>query len=234
MSVLGPTVSPRDDAIRAYAGAFLTDRECCEDFALALGRAFPVGASAAAAMKFRGVLDRQHARRVDHLRQSVEHRRLAEPVPPEMTTLSTACPAIFSAVAIFGDIGQPAIMSSVIGSRGGTDRDRGAAQHGSRTMTLTRLPSFKQASASSVSPIIFDGRRSCWSTLHDLEQMLPHQRNFVCASSKLPLALDMGVCSGAIDHDIGMMLVERRRFFERSATVLASNWRRLGFGAVET
>ena len=77
---------------------------------------------------------------------------LPEPVPPEMTTLNRLAPAIFSAVAILGlMLPNPAIMSSVIGLAENLRIEMAVPRSDSGgTITLTRLPSFRRASASGV------------------------------------------------------------------------------------
>ena len=64
--------------------------------------------------------------------------------------LNRQAPAIFSAVAIFSDMEPPlAIISSVIGSAENLRMEIAVPRSESGgTMTFTRLPSFKRASAS--------------------------------------------------------------------------------------
>ena len=89
---------------------------------------------------------------------------LPEPVPPEMTMLKRQAPAILSAVAIFCDIEpKPAIMSSVIGFAENLRIEMAVPRKLSGgTMTLTRLPSLRRASASGV---VWSTRRPTWFTI---------------------------------------------------------------------
>ena len=112
---------------------------------------------------------------------------LPEPVPPLMTTLNRLAPAIFSAVAIFGDIEPPpAIMSSVMGFAENLRIEIAVPRSESGgTMTLTRLPSFRRASASGVvwstrRPTEFTIRCAIWNRCSS-------SRNWIGASSSLPL-----------------------------------------------
>ena len=77
---------------------------------------------------------------------------LPEPVPPEMTMLKRLAPAILSAVAILVLIEpKPAIMSSVIGLAENLRIEIAVPRSDSGgTITLTRLPSARRASASGV------------------------------------------------------------------------------------
>ncbi len=89
---------------------------------------------------------------------------LPEPVPPEMTMLKRHAPAIFSAVHILFDIAfQSRSMSSVIGLAENLRIEMAVPRRESGgTMTLTRLPSFRRASASGV---VWSTRRPTWLTI---------------------------------------------------------------------
>jgi hypothetical protein len=112
---------------------------------------------------------------------------LPEPVPPEMTMLKRHAPAILSAVAIFSDMLPPfAIMSSVIGLAENLRIEIAVPRKLSGgTMTFTRLPSLRRASASGV----------VWSTRRPTELQIrcaiwnrcSSSRNWIGAISSLPL-----------------------------------------------
>ncbi|MEO0441873.1 MAG: hypothetical protein AAF067_13495 [Pseudomonadota bacterium] len=89
---------------------------------------------------------------------------LPEPVPPEITTLKRQAPAILSAVHILSDIEpKPFIMSSVIGFSENLRIEIAVPLRLSGgTMTFTREPSFRRASASGV---VWSTRRPTWFTI---------------------------------------------------------------------
>ena len=111
---------------------------------------------------------------------------LPEPVPPEMTMLMRLAPAILSAVAILSDIEpKPFIMSIVIGFSENLRIEIAVPRSDSGgTMTLTRLPSCRRASASGVvwstrRPTLFTIRWAIWNRCSS-------SRNWIWASWSLP------------------------------------------------
>ena len=136
---------------------------------------------------------------------------LPEPVPPEMTTFMRLAPAIFSTVAIFSDIEpKPRIMSSVIGFSENLRIEMAVPRSDSGgMMTLTRLPSWRRASASGV---VWSTRRPTLLTMRwAIWNRCSSSRNWILASSSLPLR-SMKDLVGAVDHDVADRRVGQQLF----------------------
>ena len=111
---------------------------------------------------------------------------LPEPVPPEMTTFIRQAPAIFSAVHILSDIEPKSrSISSVIGFSENLRIEIAVPRSESGgTITLTRLPSFRRASASGV---VWSTRRPTWFTIRwAIWNKCCSSRNRIGASTSLP------------------------------------------------
>ena len=112
---------------------------------------------------------------------------LPEPVPPEMTMLKRLAPAILSVVAIRSLIDPPrAIMSSVIGLAENLRIEMAVPRSDSGgTITLTREPSARRASASGV---VWSTRRPTLLTMRcAIWNRCSSSRNWMGAISSLPL-----------------------------------------------
>ena len=110
-----------------------------------------------------------------------------EPVPPEMTMFMRQAPAIFSAVHILSLIEPKSrSMSSVIGFSENLRIEIAVPRKDSGgTITLTRLPSFRRASASGV---VWSTRRPTWLTMRwAIWNRWLSSRNRIGAMVSLPL-----------------------------------------------
>ncbi len=111
---------------------------------------------------------------------------LPEPVPPEMTMFIRHAPAIFSAVHIFSDIEPNSLsMSRVIGFSENLRMEIAVPRSDSGgTITFTREPSLRRASASGV---VWSTRRPTWLTMRcAIWNRCVSSRNLIGAMTSLP------------------------------------------------